>query len=67
VTSPHRVENIGARGALRRRRSGVVWAVLAVAGLVALLVSDAPRWTHLMIAIPAGLAAIGFLQARERT
>ncbi|HET7372284.1 MAG TPA: hypothetical protein VFJ20_02835 [Gemmatimonadaceae bacterium] len=67
MTSPDRVENIGARGALRRRRSGVVWAVLAVAGLIALLVGDAPRWTRLMIAIPAGLAAIGFLQARERT
>lgn len=67
MTSPDRVENIGARGALRRRHSGVVWAVLAVAGLIALLVGDAPRWTRLMIAIPAGLAAIGFLQARERT
>lgn len=67
MTSPDRVENIGAPGALRRRRSGVVWAVLAVAGLIALLVGDAPRWTRLMIAIPAGLAAIGFLQARERT
>jgi hypothetical protein len=67
VTSPDRVENIGAQGALRRRRSGVVWTTLAVAGLIALLVGDAPRWTRLMIAIPAGLAAIGFLQARERT
>ena len=67
MTSSGRVENIGVRGALRRRRSGVVWAVLAVAGLIALLVGAAPRWTRLMIAIPAGLAAIGFLQARERT
>jgi threonine/homoserine efflux transporter RhtA len=55
------------RGAIRRRRSGVVWVALAVAGLIALLVTDAPRWTRLMIAIPAGLAAVGFLQARERT
>jgi hypothetical protein len=65
--SPGRVENIGVRGAIRRRRSGVVWAALAVAGLIALLVTDAPRWTRLMIAIPVGLAAVGFLQARERT
>lgn len=67
MKSPGRVENIGARGAVRRRRSGVVWAVLTVAGLIALLVAGAPRWTRLMIAIPAGFAAVGFLQARERT
>lgn len=67
MTSVDRVENIGARGAIRRRRSGVFWAVLAAAGFIALLVVDAPRWTRLMIAFPAGLAAIGFLQARERT
>jgi hypothetical protein len=67
VTSANRVENIGARGAIRRRRSGVFWTVLAVAELTGLLVAGAPRWTRLTIAIPAGLAAVGFLQARERT
>ncbi len=67
MASVDRVENIGARGAIRRRRSGVFWVVLAVAGLIVLLVVDAPRWTRLMTGIPAGLAAMGFLQARERT
>jgi hypothetical protein len=32
-----------------------------------LLLVGAPRWARLAVGIPVGLAAIGFLQARERT
>ena len=61
------VANIGESGARRRRLSGVVWSILAIGLLIALLVAGASRWTRLTIAIPVGLAAVGFLQARERT
>lgn len=61
------VPNIGDRGARGRFISGIVWLVIAVALLVALLLTDAPRWARLLLAIPAALAATGFLEARERT
>jgi hypothetical protein len=67
VTSREHVSNIGDRGARRRRASGVVWLIVAVALVLVLLRIGAPRWARLAIAIPVGLAAIGFLQARERT
>lgn len=61
------VANIGDRGARRRRLSGVAWLIVAI-GFVAVLVAiGAPRWARLAVAIPIGLSAIGFLQARERT
>ena len=67
MTSREHVSNIGDRGARRRRASGVVWLIVAIALFVVLLLAGAPRWARLAIAIPVGLAAIGFLQARERT
>ena len=63
---PH-VANIGDRGARRRLISGVVWIVIGAGVLIALLVTGAPRVARLILAIPVGLSAIGFLQARERT
>lgn len=62
-----RIANIGDRGARRRRASGIVWLVLATGLAVVLVTAGAPRWMRLLVAIPAGLAAVGFLQARERT
>lgn len=61
------VANIGDRGARRRLISGVVWIVIGAGVLIALLVTGAPRVARLILAIPVGLSAIGFLQARERT
>ena len=61
------VANIGDRGARRRLISGVVWIVIDAGVLIALLVTGAPRVARLILAIPVGLSAIGFLQARERT
>jgi hypothetical protein len=61
------VPNIGARGARRRRRSGVVWLILAMVAFVALLTMRAPREARLILVIPFGLAATGFLQARQKT
>ena len=62
-----RVANIGERGARRRRTIGMVWAVIAVVATIALATSDAPRSWRLLLVVPFGLAANGFLQAREKT
>jgi len=62
-----RVQNIGARGAERRRRGGMVWLVVGVLGAAALVGVRAPRAWALALAIPFAAAATGFLQARERT
>jgi hypothetical protein len=67
VSGAEHVPNIGDRGARRRRRSGVAWTIVTIGVLAALYAGGASRWTRLVIAIPAGMAAIGFLQARERT
>jgi hypothetical protein len=61
------VPNIGTRGARRRRRSGVVWGLVAVVAFVSLLTTGAPREARLLLVIPFGLAATGFLQARQKT
>jgi hypothetical protein len=61
------IDNIGEPGARRRRRGGLVW--VAITGIVAILIitTNAPKPTRLLLAIPVGLAALGFLQAREKT
>jgi hypothetical protein len=61
------VANIGARGARRRRNSGIVWLVIAFAIAAAMFVYDAPRVARLALVVPFGLAAIGLLQAKEKT
>ena len=67
MTAKPGVANIGERGARRRRRAGILLAVLAVAALVTLLVIGAPPWSRLLIGIPAGFAAAELIQAREKT
>jgi fatty acid desaturase len=62
-----RVENIGPRGARRRQLGGAAWLVVALAAAALLVSLGAPRWWRLALVVPFGLAAIGFLQARERT
>jgi hypothetical protein len=61
------VANIGDRGVRRRRRAGFVWLVIAVVAATALVLTDVPRYWRLLLIIPFGLAANGFLQAREKT
>lgn len=61
------IPNIGSRGARRRRRGGIVWLVVAAAAFVALLATGAPRAARLLLVSPFGLAATGFLQARQKT
>ena len=61
------VENIGARGARRRAIGGVVWLVVGVAASGWLVARHAAGATFALLFIPYFLAAIGWLQARERT
>jgi uncharacterized membrane protein len=61
------VANIGERGALRRRKAGIVWLVLAIAVIAVMFAFDAPRVARLALVIPFGLAAVGFLQAKAKT
>jgi hypothetical protein len=61
------IPNIGPRGAQRRQRGGIVWLIVAAVAFAVLLAIGAPREARLLLAIPVGLAAAGFLQARQRT
>lgn len=64
---PGHVENIGPRGARRRATGGVVWFVVAVVASGWMVSRRAPGAAYLLTAIPYFLAALGWLQARERT
>ena len=56
--------NIGPAEIARRRRAGHVGLVAALALFAVLVAIDAPNWTRLLIAIPAVMAASGYIQAR---
>jgi hypothetical protein len=64
---PPRTANVGASGARRRRLGGAVWLVLSVVAVAALLATHRARSYRLLLVVPFGLAALGFLQAREKT
>ena len=58
--------NIGPAEIRRRRITGHVGLFGAAALLAALVVTDAPAISRLLIAIPASVSASGYLQARLR-
>ena len=62
-----RIANITQRGADRRRLGGYVWLAIGIVAAVALVLMHAPRPTRAALVIPFGLAAMGLLQAREKT
>ena len=62
-----RIENIGHRGIHRRRMGGIVWLVVSLVAAALLIAFGAPRAWRLTLVIPFALAAIGLLQAREKT
>lgn len=64
---PGHVENIGPRGARRRAIGAVVWLAVALAASAWLVLRHAGGGAFVLLAIPYFLAAIGWLQARERT
>lgn len=55
--------NIGPAEIATRRRSGHLGAALTVGLLALLLAVDAPPLARLLIAIPATMSAVGYLQA----
>jgi hypothetical protein len=55
--------NIGPAEIARRRRAGHLGLVATAVTLAVLLVTGAPAWTRLMLALPAGAAVVGYLQA----
>jgi hypothetical protein len=61
------VANIGERGARRRRRGAVVWLIIAAIAFAFLLATGAPLWSRIILALPIGFSAAGFLQARAKT
>ena len=58
--------NIGAAEIASRRRTGHVGTAVTVGLLVALVALGAPPLARLLIALPAAIAASGYLQARLR-
>jgi hypothetical protein len=58
--------NIGPEEIARRRRAGHVGALASVVVLAVLVVVDAPPLSRLLVALPAAVAASGYLQARLR-
>jgi hypothetical protein len=62
-----RIENITDRGARWRRRNGFVCLVVAAVALILLVATRAPAWYRMILALPIGIGAASFLQARERT
>ncbi len=58
--------NIGPAEIARRRRAGHVGLGVAIGVLAGLLAIDAPAPSRLVIAVPAAVAASGYLQARLR-
>ena len=64
---PGRIANIVARGERRRRLSGIFWLLVAIAGASFLLMRDVPAWWYLLLALPFTMAALGVVQAREKT
>ena len=56
--------NIGPAEIARRRRAGHIGLAASLALFVVLVAIDAPNLTRLLIAIPAVIAASGYIQAR---
>jgi hypothetical protein len=62
-----RIANIGAIGIGRRRLGGIVWLVIALGALAVMMATHRAHWYRLLLFVPFALAAMGLLQAREKT
>jgi hypothetical protein len=58
--------NIGPAEIAQRRRAGHVGAVVTAGLFGILVVADAPPLTRLLVALPASVAAVSYLQAQLR-
>ena len=59
--------NIGPREQRKRRLLGIVALTIGVATAFVLVVSNAPRWSRVVIFLPIWVAGLGLMQAREKT
>ena len=57
--------NIGPAEIARRRQAGHIGAAASALLLTVLAVTHAPRWSRLLVAVPAAVSASGYLQARS--
>jgi hypothetical protein len=55
--------NIGPAERRRRRLSGYFGLIVTVITLIAFVVNEVPDLLRVLVALPAGLAAVGFLQS----
>jgi len=61
------VDNIGPSEVRKRRTFGTVTAVVTLVGTALLLGLGADRFWRATLFLPAWMAGLGFLQARQRT
>ena len=61
------VANLAERGVQQRRTMGITWLVISLITAGSLIVFGAPRMWRLALAVPFAMAAVGLLQAQERT
>ncbi|MHC4471138.1 MAG: hypothetical protein ACYS99_09265 [Planctomycetota bacterium] len=66
-TSSATAANIGPAGRRARLVMGATVLVLTAAIGVLLILTDAPRWSRLLLAAPFLFGSLGVLQAREKT
>lgn len=60
------VINIGPLEQRKRRLLGIVSLTVGVGIAFVLVVSEAPRWTRLIIFFPVWIAGLGLIQARDK-
>ena len=59
--------NLAERGVRRRRTMGIIWLVISIAAAGSMILLNSARLWRLVLFVPFALAAVGLLQARERT
>lgn len=62
-----RCANIGDRGADTRRRHGLIAGMAGLGAGIYMIAAEVPTTTLWILLLPFTWAALGFLQARERT
>ena len=59
--------NLADRGVRWRRTMGIIWLVISLVAAGSMILLNAGRAWRLVLVVPFALAAVGFVQARERT
>jgi len=59
--------NLSERGVRRRRTMGIIWLAISIVAAGSMILLNSARSWRLVLFVPFAFAAVGFLQARERT